>query len=91
MKTGFVRRIDDLGRIVIPKEIRHTMNIKEGDALEISLEGNKVCFEKYIPSDLYGEHLSDLINKIMSDDTSEETLKAVSLLEQARAIFDSMR
>lgn len=34
--TGIVRRIDDLGRIVIPKEIRRTLNIKEGDALEIS-------------------------------------------------------
>ena len=36
--TGVVRRIDDLGRIVIPKEIRRTLRIKEGDPLETTLE-----------------------------------------------------
>lgn len=45
--TGIVRRIDDLGRIVIPKEIRRSMGIKDGDTMEIFLEDNKVCFEKY--------------------------------------------
>ena len=43
--TGIVRRIDDLGRVVIPKEIRRTMRIREGDPLEISLtEIEKFCF-----------------------------------------------
>jgi len=41
--TGIVRRIDDLGRIVIPKEIRRTMHIREGDPLEISLSETE-CF-----------------------------------------------
>lgn len=45
--TGIVRRIDDLGRVVIPKEIRRSMGIKEGDPLEIYTEGNMVCFKKY--------------------------------------------
>ena len=45
--TGVVRRIDDLGRVVIPKEIRRTMNIREGDPLEIYTEGKFVCFKKY--------------------------------------------
>lgn len=36
--TGIVRRIDDLGRVVIPKEIRRTMRIREGDPLQITLE-----------------------------------------------------
>ena len=45
--TGIIRRVDDLGRIVIPKEIRRSMGIKEGEAMEIFLEDNKVCFEKY--------------------------------------------
>ena len=46
--TGIVRRIDDLGRVVIPKEIRRTMRIREGDPLEIytSREG-EVIFKKY--------------------------------------------
>ncbi len=43
--TGIVRRIDDLGRVVIPKEIRRTMRIREGDPLLISLTQNeKFCF-----------------------------------------------
>lgn len=45
--TGIVRRIDDLGRVVIPKEIRRTLKIREGDSLEIFLEKDCVCFQKY--------------------------------------------
>lgn len=45
--TGIVRRIDDLGRVVIPKEIRRTMRIREGDPLEIYTEGDCVCFKRY--------------------------------------------
>ena len=46
--TGIVRRIDDLGRVVIPKEIRRTLKIREGDPLEIFLgEDNCVCFKRY--------------------------------------------
>ena len=48
--TGIVRRIDDLGRIVIPKEIRRTLRIREGDPLEIYTEKNgEVIFKKYSP------------------------------------------
>ena len=47
--TGIVRRVDDLGRVVIPKEIRRTCNIREGDPLEISLQDGAVVFEKYNP------------------------------------------
>jgi len=48
--TGIVRRIDDLGRVVIPKEIRRTMRIREGDPLEIYTDNDgKVIFKKYSP------------------------------------------
>ncbi len=48
--TGIVRRIDDLGRDVIPKEIRRTMRIREGDPLEIYTSGSgEVIFKKYSP------------------------------------------
>lgn len=48
--TGIVRRIDDLGRVVIPKEIRRTLRIREGDPLEIYTERNgEVIFKKYSP------------------------------------------
>ena len=49
--TGIVRRIDDLGRVVIPKEIRRTTSIREGDHLEIFLdEDGAVVFKKYNPT-----------------------------------------
>lgn len=48
--TGIVRRIDDLGRVVIPKEIRRTMRIREGDPLEIYTDAEgEVIFKKYSP------------------------------------------
>lgn len=48
--TGIVRRIDDLGRIVIPKEIRRTMHINEGDPLEIYTKSEgEIIFKKYSP------------------------------------------
>jgi len=43
--TGVVRRIDDLGRVVIPKEIRKTLRIKEGDPLEATLEQLRIITE----------------------------------------------
>ena len=48
--TGIVRRIDDLGRVIIPKEIRRNFHIREGDPLEIymSEDGKYVCFKKYM-------------------------------------------
>ena len=48
--TGIVRRIDDLGRVVIPKEIRRTLRIREGDPLEIYTDPEgEVIFKKYSP------------------------------------------
>ena len=48
--TGIVRRIDDLGRVVLPKEIRRTMRIREGDPLEIYTDRDgEVIFKKYSP------------------------------------------
>lgn len=45
--TGIIRRIDDLGRVVIPREIRKTLGIKEGDPLEIYTCEDGICFKKY--------------------------------------------
>lgn len=47
MSTGIVRRIDELGRIVIPKEIRKNLRIKNGDNLEILVEGENITLRKY--------------------------------------------
>ena len=47
--TGIVRRIDELGRVVIPKEIRHTLRIKDGDPLEIFTDRDELMLKKYSP------------------------------------------
>ena len=45
--TGVVRRIDDLGRVVIPKEIRKTLRIKDGEALEIEVKNDNIVLKRY--------------------------------------------
>ena len=45
--TGIIRRIDDLGRIVIPKEVRRALGINDGDPLEIFRNGNDIVLRKY--------------------------------------------
>ena len=66
--TGIVRRVDDLGRVVIPKEIRREMRIREGDPLEIFVDKNEglVCFQKY---DIEKNYLAEL--KRLSDSIAE--------------------
>lgn len=49
--TGIVRRIDDLGRIVIPKELRRTYGIAEGDPVEIYTSDEEIILRKYEPAD----------------------------------------
>ncbi len=48
--TGIVRKVDELGRIVLPIELRRTLDIGERDALEIYLDGDTVILKKYAPS-----------------------------------------
>lgn len=48
--TGIVRRVDELGRIVIPKELRKCFGIVEGDPLEIYTEGEEIILKKYQPA-----------------------------------------
>ena len=59
--TGIVRRTDDLGRVVIPKEIRRTMRIREGDPLEIYTEKDgEVIFKKYSPKGELSSNASEI-------------------------------
>lgn len=68
--TGIVRRIDDLGRVVIPKEIRRTMRIREGDPLEIyTAADGEVIFKKYSPMGDFAEFTSqyaEVLNKALT-------------------------
>ena len=66
--TGIVRRIDDLGRVVIPKEIRRTLRIREGDPLEIyTATDGEVIFKKYSPVgelSVFAAQYADVLSRI---------------------------
>ena len=74
--TGIVRRIDDLGRVVIPKEIRRTLGIREGDPLEIFTESGMCCFKKYIPLGAIS-------------DTAEKVYNSLKAMHIVCAIYDT--
>ncbi|WP_375103794.1 AbrB/MazE/SpoVT family DNA-binding domain-containing protein [Paenibacillus sp. RS8] len=58
--TGIVRKVDELGRVVIPKELRHTLGIAEGDALEIFVDGDKVILKRYSPGCTFCGSMDDI-------------------------------
>ena len=63
--TGIVRRIDDLGRVVIPKEIRRVLRIREGDPLEIFTERDgEVIFKKYSPMGEFAEFAGQICDSL---------------------------
>ena len=51
--TGIVRKVDELGRVVIPIELRRTLQINEKDALEIYVDGEKIVLKKYEPACIF--------------------------------------
>ena len=65
--TGVVRRIDDLGRIVIPKEIRKTLRIKDGEYLQFFLESENIVLQKYSPMVGLPDFYKDYVNSIYSE------------------------
>ena len=81
--TGIVRRIDELGRVVIPKEIRRTLRIKEGDPLEIFTDRDELMLKKYSPiatlerfSEATARSLNDLSGKLAVICDTDEVLYA---------------
>ena len=58
--TGIVRKVDELGRIVLPIEMRRTLDIAERDALEIYVDGSSVILKKYKPSCIFCDSVKDI-------------------------------
>ena len=71
------RRIDDLGRIAIPKELRRSLGIREGDALDINLNGKKIVIKKH-----YDDSMDELQNNIA-------LLEDIELRDKLWAVLDS--
>ena len=60
--TGIVRKVDELGRIVLPIELRRTLDIVETDALEIYVDGSSIILKKYQPSCIFCGDAKDIIH-----------------------------
>ena len=60
--TGIVRKVDELGRIVLPIELRRTLDISVKDSLEIYVDGTSIVLKKYQPSCVFCDDASDVIN-----------------------------
>lgn len=58
--TGIVREVDGLGRFVIPKEIRKTLDISEGSSLEIYTDGDRIVLKKYAPACIFCGEIDDV-------------------------------
>ena len=65
--TGIIRRVDELGRVAIPKEIRRTLRILEGDPLELFLDSGGVVFKKYSPVAMNSDWLRPVFEAIKTD------------------------
>ena len=60
--TGIVRKVDELGRIVLPIELRRTLDIGEKDALEIYVDGETIVLKKYAPSCVFCNDTSGVVS-----------------------------
>ncbi len=60
--TGIVRKVDELGRIVLPIELRRTLDIAEKDSLEIYMDGSSVVLKKYQPACIFCDDSRDVLN-----------------------------
>ena len=79
--TGIVRKIDDLGRIVLPKELRKTMNIDKKDPMEIYVDEDSVILKKYQPACIFcksAENTIEYKNKIVCRECLEKMKTQVS-------------
>lgn len=59
--NGVVRRVDELGRIVLPISIRQNLDINEKEALEIHTEGDRIILQKYVPACIFCGHAEDVV------------------------------
>lgn len=98
--TGIIRRVDDLGRVIIPKEIRRQCNIKEGEPLEVYVDNfgdmPVVCFAKYERTFSTGladikASIADLMDDVGEYEDAEDFRKAMAEAEKIFKRFEEKR
>lgn len=76
--TGIVRKLDELGRITLPIEIRRNFDIKEKDAIEIFVDSEQIILKKYQPADIFTGDMDELI------DYNGKKVSKKSIIEMAK-------
>lgn len=77
--TGIVRKVDELGRIVLPIELRRTLDIAERDELEIYMENDRIILQKYEPTCVFCASSIGLVTH-KGKNVCQECLRAISRL-----------
>ena len=86
--TGIVRKVDDLGRIVLPRELRRIKQINEGDPIEIFVEDNLIVLHKYEPEISLVNDIEKLVSKLsrsddfLSEEKKKMTKEIISILRK---------
>ena len=83
--TGVVRKLDDLGRITLPIELRRNLNIGEHDPLEIFVDDDRIILRKYEASDIFTGNMDELI------DFHDKKVSKQSIMEMAIVLYEALR
>lgn len=86
---GIVRSVDDLGRVIIPKEIRRTLKIHEGDQVSISVDGESLIFKKVPKYVAPLKLLDDVIQDLDDSRWSNKKAEAMRLLREVKEILEN--
>jgi transcriptional pleiotropic regulator of transition state genes len=83
--TGIVRKLDELGRITLPIELRRTLGVGERDPLEIFVDEDRIVLKKYEPADIFNGEKNELIDycgKKVSKSSIRELAKLAGIIEE---------
>lgn len=86
--TGIVRCVDDLGRLVIPKEMRRTLGIHEGDPVDMSIEKGNIIVRRVSRNENFQSAVSRIIADLQDSDYSKKREKAIQLLREAEKALE---
>jgi len=79
--TGIVRRVDELGRVVLPIELRKTLHINVRDSMEIFVDEDKVVLKKYEPADIFTGEMEDLVEYKGKKVSKKSIIELAKLIE----------
>ncbi len=85
--TGITRKVDALGRVVLPIELRRTMNIEKEDALEIFVDGNHIILRRYDNAIAITEDLQRLAARAREDLPTEQAAKVHALIREIAGVL----